>query len=108
MVKLTVMYPYQEDFTFDFDYYINHHIVIHKADPNVLGIIIEKGCNAFRGGGTPGLVCAAHFFYESIGTLNESRTPEKGARQLADIPNFTNITPIDQISEIEFLNLQET
>lgn len=40
--------------------------------------------------------------------MNESRTPEKGARQLADIPNFTNITPIDQISEIEFLNLQET
>ena len=78
MVKLTVMYPYQEDFTFDFDYYINHHIVIHKADPNALGIIVEKGCNAFRGGGTPGLVCVAHFFYESIGTLNESRTPEKG------------------------------
>ena len=71
MVKLTVMYPYQEDFTFDFDYYVNHHIAVHKADPNVLGIIIEKGCNAFRGGDIPGLVCAAHFFYESIGTLNE-------------------------------------
>lgn len=72
MIKFSVLYPYRENFTFDFDYYVNHHIAIHKADPNVLGIIIEKGCNAFRGG---------------------------------DIPNFTNIIPIDQISEIEFLDL---
>lgn len=61
MVKLTVMYPYQEDFTFDFDYYVNHHIAIHKADPNVLGIIIEKGVTHSVEGDIPGLVCAPIF-----------------------------------------------
>lgn len=104
MVKLTVMYPYQEGCHFDMDYYVNHHINIHKEDPNVLGIIIEQGENAFRGGDTPGMVCVAHFFYESIGKLDESRTPEKGKRQWADLKNFTDITPVDQISEVEFIN----
>lgn len=105
MVKLTVMYPWHEGFRFDMDYYTQKHIAIHKQDPNVLGIIIEEGRSAFRGGSTPEMVCVAHFFYESIGKLNESRTPEKGRRQLADIPNFTDITPQDQISEVEYLDL---
>lgn len=106
MVKLTVMYPYQDGCRFDMDYYTNHHIAIHKEDPAVLGIIIEQGCNAFRNGETPGMVCVAHFFYESIGKLNESRTPEKGRRQLADLINFTDIVPVDQISEVEYLELR--
>lgn len=107
MVKLTVMYPYREGCRFDMEYYVNHHIAIHKQDPNVLGIIIEQGLNAFRGGEIPEMACVAHFFYESIGKLNESRTPEKAVKQLADLPNFTDITPFDQISEIEFSNLQD-
>ena len=98
------MYPYKEGYRFDMDYYVNHHINIHKEDPNVLGIIIEKGENAFRGGDTPGMVCVAHFFYESIGKLDESRTPEKGKKQWADLINFTDITPVDQISEVEFIS----
>ena len=105
MVKLTVMYPRHEGCQFDMDYYTQKHIAIHKADPAVLGIVIEEGQNAFRALGVPEMVCVAHFFYESIGKLNESRTPEKGARQLADIPNFTDITPCDQISEVEFCAL---
>ena len=103
MVKLTVMYPWHEGCHFDMDYYVNHHIAIHKTDPLVLGILIEKGENAFRGGDQPPMACVAHFFYESIGKLNESRTEEKARRQLADIPNFTDITPFDQISEVEFM-----
>lgn len=105
MVKLTVMYPYHPGYHFDMDYYINHHIAIHKQDPLVLGILIEQGENAFRQGPDPSMVCVAHFFYESIGKLNESRTPEKGKRQAADLPNFTDITPLDQISEVEFFDL---
>lgn len=105
MVKLTVMYPYQENYRFDMEYYTNHHIAIHKEDPDVLGIIIEQGSDAFRNGEIPGMVCVAHFFYESIGKLNESRTPEKGKRQLTDLVNFTDITPIDQISEVEYFDL---
>lgn len=105
MVKLTVMYPYREGCRFDMDYYVNRHIAIHKEDPAVLGIIIEQGCNAFRNGKDPGMVCVAHFFYESIGKLNESRTEEKGRRQLTDLVNFTDITPVDQISEVEYLDL---
>ena len=105
MVKLTVMYPYSPGCRFDMDYYINHHIAIHKADPNVLAIIIEQGKDGFRQSPTPEMVCMAHFFYESIGKLNESRTPEKAKRQEADLPNFTDIIPQDQISEVEFFQL---
>lgn len=105
MVKLTVMYPYREGCRFDMEYYVNHHITVHRNDPKVLGILIERGENGFRGGVTPPMICTAHFFYASIGDLNESRTPEKGARQLADLPNFTDIEPVDQISEVEFLDL---
>lgn len=106
MVKLTVMYPHREDARFDMKYYVNHHIMIHREDKNVLGIVIEQGENAFRGGDTPAMACVAHFFYESIGKLNESRTPEKSDRQMKDLPNFTDIVPMDQISEVEFLDLK--
>ena len=107
MVKLTVMYPYQEGCRFDMDYYTNHHIAIHKEDPAVLGIIIEQGSNAFRNGALPGMVCVAHFFYESIGKLDESRTDIKSKRQRADLVNFTDIVPVDQISEVEYMDLPD-
>ena len=105
MVKLTVMYPWHEGYRFDMEYYTQKHIDVHKKDPNVLGIIIEEGQSAFRGGDTPEMVCVAHFFYDSIGKLNESRTPEKGKIQLADLPNFTDIIPCDQISEVEYFDI---
>ncbi|MGM9521794.1 MAG: EthD family reductase [Oscillospiraceae bacterium] len=102
---MTVMYPYSEGCRFDMDYYVNRHIAIHRQDPNVLGILVEEGKTPFRREGEPELVCAAHFFYESIGKLNESRTPEKAKIQLADIPNFTNIRPVNQISEVEYFKI---
>ena len=105
MVKLTVMYPWIEDYFFDMDYYLNRHIAVHKADPNVWGIIIEEGRSLFRREGRIDNVCIAHFFYESIGKLNESRTPELQKKQMEDIHNFTNIIPLNQISEVEYINI---
>ena len=102
MVKMTVMYPYTEGCRFDMDYYVNHHINVHKQDPAVLGIIIEKGKNGFRNPNGPRFVCVAHFFYRCIGDLDRSRTPEKTKIQDADLINFTDIKPINQISEVEY------
>lgn len=105
MIKITVFYPYTEGAHFDMDYYTTKHIAVHKQDPNVKGIVIEEGVGPFRKDGKPAFVCIAHFFYESLEKLKESRTPEKEARQVADIQNFTDIKPYNQYSEIAFADI---
>lgn len=105
MVKFSVMYPNSEGAVFNMDYYINKHMADSRANPAVKGIIIEKGLTGREPNSKPPYICVAHVFYESMEAMMATRTPERSAKLRADIPNFTNIKPIHQVSEIVFGNM---
>ncbi len=105
MVTFSVMYPYSEGAVFNMDYYINKHMADTRANPAVKGIIVESGLTGRDPGSKPPYICVAHIFYESVEAMMATRTPERAAKLRADIPNFTNVTPIHQVGEITFGNV---
>lgn len=101
MIKVSVLYPSGDDVTFDMDYYCNKHMAI-VAD--ALGDAL-KGRSAESGvangeGGTPAYIAMGHLVFESIEAFQGSFGPHAD-KILADIPNFTNSSPVLQISEIK-------
>ena len=95
MIRVTVMYPKAEGSTFDLDYYAATHMpLVHKVMPGVLKTEIDKPVMDGP------YLCIGHLYFESMATFGAAAgAPDAGQAQ-ADIPNFTNTTPVMQISEI--------
>ena len=101
MIKVTVMYPYAEGARFDHAYYRDRHMPMVKAR---LGnacayYTIEKGL----AGGAPGeplpFVAMSSLICDSAEGF-QAAMKERGAEILGDIANYTDITPVLQLSEV--------
>ena len=103
MVKVSVLYPYQEDSRFDFEYYtdkhISHSIELLSAHPGFKGATVERGMGGGQPGSPPTYIAMSYFHFESLDAFMEAFTPHAYEIQ-ADIPNFTNISPIIQFNKI--------
>lgn len=101
MIKLSVMYPNGEGKTFDMDYYCNKHIpmVAGLLGDAVKGATVESGL----GSGTPGapapFAAMGNMYFESMESFQNSFGPNAEAI-MADGPNYTNVEPVVQISEV--------
>ena len=101
MFKVSVMYPNQEGSRFDFDYYRTTHMELVKNHLSPFGLVktgVDKGVSGGNGQPAPYL-CIGHLYFDSQDGYDRGMV---GAAYVlrGDIPNFTNITPIRQISEI--------
>jgi uncharacterized protein (TIGR02118 family) len=94
MIRVTVTYPSAEGSTFDHDYYKATHVPLCLASwPAAKSASIDKGVNGPS-------VAAVHFTFESMAAFQASMGSEATAAVMADVPNYTNIAPVMQISEI--------
>jgi uncharacterized protein (TIGR02118 family) len=101
MTKVSVFYPNTDGKKFNMAYYCESHIpLVSKTLGKALkGESYDQG----MGGGAPGtpapFVAIAHLYFDSMDAFGQAFAA--GAPILmADIPNFTNIEPIVQISEV--------
>ncbi|HRE02569.1 MAG TPA: EthD family reductase [Ilumatobacteraceae bacterium] len=92
MIRVSVMYPAGDDTTFDHDYYKDSHVPKACAAWNV-GAEIDKGINGPN-------VAAVHFFFDSLEQMQTAMATPATAEVMADVANYTNITPVMQISEV--------
>lgn len=92
MIRVSVFYPSGDDTTFDHEYYKNTHVPMCTAAWNV-GAEIDKGTSG-------PYVAAVHFFFESMDAMQAAMGSPDTAKIMADVPNYTNQTPVMQISEI--------
>lgn len=99
-ITVTVMYPNTAGSKFDMDYYLSSHIdlVGELWGPKLLS------ARAVKGIGTPDPDTPAPYQViailemESMDVLH-SLIEEHGEAVMSDIPNFTDVTPIVQVSE---------
>lgn len=102
MIKVSVMYPNSEEASFDIDYYCSNHMPMVKE---LLGDVV-KGCAIDSGiaGGVPGevapFIAMGHLTFESVEIFQSAFAPN-AEKILADIPNYTNVQPSIQISEVK-------
>lgn len=101
MIKVSVFYPNSSEAKFDTDYYCKTHMALVKE---LLGDSVKTlAVDAGLAGGAPGEAAAfmaiGHLTCESVEDFQAAFGPN-AERILADLPNFTNVQPKIQISEI--------
>ncbi len=101
MIKVSVLYPHSDDTSFDMDYYRNTHIplVRKKLGAALKDTAIEGGLAGGALDSPPAYVAMGHLYFDSIDDFQASFGPH-AETIMADIPNYTDTTPVIQISEV--------
>jgi uncharacterized protein (TIGR02118 family) len=101
MIVVSVMYPTTPGAKFDMDYYLGKHMPLVGARCKSLGMSDAK---VLRGAGAPGGGAAAYSVIAllTFGSVEQfqSAMDKHGAEILGDIPNYTSVQPVIQISEV--------
>lgn len=99
MFSFTVLYPYGEGKKFDWDYYLPHHIEAIKQGlgPRLKQHHIEKGLAGMAPNTPPTYFCILHVLVDNMEDIEE--IGKMAPMLLADVPNYTDVQPIIQISE---------
>jgi uncharacterized protein (TIGR02118 family) len=102
MIKVSVFYPYREGSTFDIDYYCNSHIpmVRQKLGTACKGAAVEQGIVGATTGSPPAFIAMGHLYFDSAEAFQAAFGPHSEAI-MADIPNYTDIQPTIQISDVK-------
>ena len=97
---LTVLYPWKSDARFDFDYYVDKHLPMLRQlyGASVGKMTVHKGMNR-SDGSPPGFVGGVTVEIVSMEAFDAAAN-EHRAKLIADVPNFSNITPVAQIDEV--------
>jgi len=101
MFKVSVMYPNTPGARFDHTYYRDKHMPMVKAKLGdaCQSYTVDKGL----AGGAPGApatyVGMCHLFCPTLEGF-QAGMAQHGASIMADIPNYTDIAPVIQISEV--------
>jgi uncharacterized protein (TIGR02118 family) len=102
MIKLSVLYPNEEGKKFDMTYYVNKHIpmVQQKLGSACKRVAVEQGL----GGATPGsratYLVMGHLYFDSVEAFQTAFGPHAQTIN-GDVPNYTDIQPTIQISEVK-------
>jgi uncharacterized protein (TIGR02118 family) len=103
MIRVTVLYANKPGGKFDFAYYTNKHMKLVKEKFGPMGLVrteVDKGVGGMPAGAPPQpYVALGHMVFNSLGDFLKAEKVHGGALG-ADVPNFTNIEPQFQISEI--------
>jgi uncharacterized protein (TIGR02118 family) len=102
MIKVSVMYPYAADKHFDIDYYASKHMpmVRQKLGAVVKKMEVEQGLAGGEPGSPPVYFGAGHLYCDSIEAFHAALAPH-APEIFADIPNYTDVQPVLQFSEVK-------
>ena len=101
MFRVSVMYPNQEGVRFNIDYYRTKHMKLVWSVMKPFGLFKAEVDRGLSGGGnlSAPYICIGNLYFDSADGYDRG-VAEKGSIIRGDIPNFTNATPVRQISEI--------
>ncbi|GAB5524830.1 MAG: hypothetical protein Roseis2KO_27020 [Roseivirga sp.] len=101
MIKVTLLYPSGEGSTFDMDYYADKHMpmVAELLGKSLKSFAIDKGI----GGRVPGepapYMAIGYLYFDKLSDYQTAFGPV-AQKIVGDIPNYTNVQPVLQISEV--------
>lgn len=101
MVKVTVFYSNEAVKKFDMKYYCDKHMpmVQQKLGAACKRVEVEKGLAGATPGSPAVYIAMGHLYFDTVETFQTAFGPHAGAI-MADIPNYTEIQPMIQISEV--------
>jgi len=102
MIRVAVLYPNNPGATFDYTYYAKKHMKLVQEKLLKMGLVkieIDKGIGKTPLGATIPYITIGYLFFNSLDDLKKASIP-MGGELHDDIPNFTNVQPQIQVSEI--------
>ena len=102
MIKVSVFYPNNAGSRFDIGYYCAKHMPLVKklVGAACKGMAVEHGIAGGTPGAPPTYLAMGHLLFESVEAF-QSAFGVHAQEIMADIPNYTNIQPMIQISEVK-------
>jgi uncharacterized protein (TIGR02118 family) len=102
MIKVSVFYPYEEGKKFNMEYYCNKHIpmVQQKLGTALKSRAVEQGLGGGAPGSPPTYIAMGHLYFDSVEAFQTAFGPH-AASIMGDVPNYTDIQPTIQISEVK-------
>jgi len=93
MIKVSVFYPAEGGSKFNHEYYRNTHIPMAVNGWKPVRTQIDKGIDG-------PYVAGVHFTFDSMEAFQACMTLPVSADLAADLPNYSEVPPIIQVSEI--------
>ncbi|WP_166964542.1 EthD family reductase [Yeosuana marina] len=104
MVNISSIYPVKDNYEFDFDYYLNKHmpmsIELLSRSEKFIKVTVERGVDMQNPEIKSSFVAMCHYYFETLEGFMEVFGPNAEKLQ-EDIKNYTNITPVIQINQVE-------
>jgi len=103
MIKISILYPNTPNAGFDMGYYIDMHIPLSielfSAHPVIKGVSVERGLGGVMPGTDAAYIVMCHFLFIAAEDFMAAFMPHAAVLQ-GDMPNYTDIEPVIQISEV--------
>jgi uncharacterized protein (TIGR02118 family) len=108
MIKVSVMYPNRSGVRFDHDYYREKHmpLIKRRMGSTLKYYTVDKGLAGGEQDAPATYVAMCHLICDSMETYTSGFGPH-AQEILGDIRNFTDVTPVVQISEVVIENSSE-
>ena len=102
MIRFSVLYPATDGRKFDMDYYLKTHIPLFqkRLGAAIKDIRVEQGMSGIMPGSGAPYVAMVHASFDSAEAFQSAFLPHAAEIQ-GDIPNYTDIQPVVQISEVK-------
>jgi uncharacterized protein (TIGR02118 family) len=102
VIKISVLYPNSEGAKFDMAYYCSSHMpmVNRLLGSAVKGMGVDQGIGGFGPGSSAPFIAAGHLMFDSVEAFQAAFAPH-AQEIMGDIPNYTNLQPTIQVSEIK-------
>ena len=102
MIRVTVAYRNESGKKFDWDYFTGpHNRLVHREldSRGLVSLEQDKGISSADPNAPPPFVALAHLTFNTIEEVHQA-FQAVGGTVMGDIPNYTEIEPTIQISEI--------
>jgi uncharacterized protein (TIGR02118 family) len=102
VIKISVFYTNSDTAKFDVEYYCQTHmpLVQRLLGPALKGMSVDHGIAGLGAGSPAPFVAAGHLLFDSVEDFQRAFGPH-AQEIMSDIPNYTNVQPTIQISEVK-------
>jgi uncharacterized protein (TIGR02118 family) len=102
MIKVSVFYASGDGKHFDIGYYCEKHMpmVQRLCGSPLKGMAVERGVSGMTAGSAAPFMAMGHLYFDSVDAFEASFGPHLN-KIVGDVPNYTNIQPTIQISEVK-------
>lgn len=101
MIKVTVLWPNDEQAEFDHEYYLQNHIpmAVESFGDRLRKVEVDRGVAGLGPGSPPPYVAITQFHFDSVEDFQAAFGPHAD-RITGDQPNFSAVDAVIQISEV--------